>query len=62
VTLRFAYNLASPPVSWTDQVVVKSERGRWVVVDVVYGGKWDFANRGTLLEVLKTVVDDRPKI
>jgi hypothetical protein len=33
---------------WTDRVVVREERGRWVVDDVEYGGTWQFANKGTL--------------
>ncbi len=54
VTVRFTYAKASPPVTWTDVVVVVSEDGRWVVTDVIYGGEWDFANHGTLRKALNT--------
>jgi hypothetical protein len=53
VAVRFNYDRAQPGVAWTDVVVVRSERGRWVVADVIYGGQWDFANRGTLLTALE---------
>jgi hypothetical protein len=53
VVVRFTYDKASPPVTWTDIAVVKSESGRWVVADVIYGGQWDFASKGTLLHALQ---------
>jgi hypothetical protein len=37
---------------WTDTAVVVAERGKWVVTDVIYGGKWDFAPKGRLRENL----------
>jgi len=43
---------ASPSVSWTDTVVVQAEEGRLVVADIVYGGTWEFANRGSLVALL----------
>jgi hypothetical protein len=52
VTMRFTYDKASSPVIWTDEVVVSSESGRWVVTDVIYGGHWDFANKGSLRSAL----------
>ena len=33
---------------WHDTVLVRRERGSWVVDDVVYGGRWPGANSGTL--------------
>lgn len=60
VAVRFTYDRAQPAVAWTDVVVVKSERGHWVVADIVYGGNWDFANRGTLLAVLEPAVRSGP--
>ena len=33
---------------WTDTAVVMAEGGKWVVTDVIYGGSWDFAKKGTL--------------
>jgi hypothetical protein len=52
VTIRMTYAGADPPVIWTDQVLVVREHGRFVIEDVVYGGDWDFANKGTLRSAL----------
>jgi hypothetical protein len=40
---------------WTDTVVLVQEDGAWKVADVIYGGDWDFANRGRLTETLDAV-------
>ncbi|HWA13206.1 MAG TPA: hypothetical protein VHA15_08940 [Burkholderiales bacterium] len=53
VSVQLAYDRQQPVVSWTDKVVVKNEDGRPVVVDIEYGGNWDFGNKGTLVSVLK---------
>lgn len=50
VPIEFADERARPTVRWTDTAVVVVERGRLVVQDIRYGGTWDFANKGTLLE------------
>lgn len=54
--LRVAVELrddrATPPVTWSDTVVVQEEGGRLVVADIVYGATWDFANRGSLVALL----------
>lgn len=50
--VRFTYNEGGQPESWIDTVVVVRERDRFVVADVRYGGEWEFANRGSLLESL----------
>ncbi len=52
VVVQFSDSRPTPAVSWTDTVVVTEEEGRLVVADVFYGGTWDFANRGSLLETL----------
>lgn len=52
VPVQFTYDREKPSVTWTDTVVVVKERGHWVVRDVRYGGTWDFANKGALLESL----------
>jgi len=52
VVVQFSDDRATPAVTWTDTVVVVEEEGRLVVADVVYGGTWDFASRGSLLETL----------
>jgi hypothetical protein len=52
VVVQFSDSRPEPDVTWTDTVVVEEEEGRLVVADVLYGGAWDFANRGSLLETL----------
>jgi hypothetical protein len=52
LVVRFTDNRPAPAVTWTDTVVVVEEEGRLVVADVLYGGTWDFASRGSLLETL----------
>lgn len=41
------------PTEWTDTVVLREESGRFVVADIAFGGQWDFANKGTMLEALR---------
>lgn len=53
VPVRFRDERPSPPFEWTDTVVVREEAGRLVVGDVIYGGTWDFANRGSLIRLLR---------
>jgi hypothetical protein len=50
VPVEFADERAKPVVRWVDTAIVIVERGRMVVQDVRYGGTWDFANKGRLLE------------
>lgn len=52
LVVQFTDRRATPAVTWSDTVVVIEEEGRLVVADVLYGGTWDFANRGSLLETL----------
>jgi hypothetical protein len=59
VSVRFTYDPSPPPVTWTDQVILKTEEGRLVVSDVVYGGDWQFANKGTLVSSLRAAVEGR---
>ena len=44
------------PVQWTDRVVLVAADGRWAVDDIVYGGDWDFAPKGTLQQLLRGVI------
>ena len=48
VTARMTYAGADPPATWTDLVVVTTERGRAVIDDIEYGGQWGFASKGSL--------------
>lgn len=52
VPVAFADERAKPVVRWVDTAIVIVERGRLVVQDVRYGGTWDFANKGKLLDQL----------
>lgn len=52
VPVEFADERAKPVVRWVDTAIVIVERGRLVVQDVRYGGTWDFANKGRLLDQL----------
>jgi len=50
-----ALTYASPggTSDWSDTVLVAREAGGYVVTDVIYGGSWDFAPRGTLVDNLR---------
>lgn len=52
VPVEFADDRVKPVVRWVDTAIVIVERGRLVVQDVRYGGTWDFANKGRLLDQL----------
>lgn len=48
VPVRFTYADAKDTTTWTDAVQVMREHDRYVIADVAYGGKWAFANGGSL--------------
>jgi hypothetical protein len=48
VPVRLSYDGATPPVTWTDTALVVRENDRLVVGDIVFGGTWDFGNKGSL--------------
>lgn len=50
--VRFTHDEGGRPESWVDTVIVVREHDRFVVADVRYGGEWEFANRGSLMESL----------
>ena len=56
VTTRMTYRGADPAVTWTDHVVVTTERGRLVIDDIEYGGQWGFASKGTLRKSLEAAL------
>ena len=43
------------PVNWTDTAVVIATPAGWRLDDIVYGGTWDFGNKGRLSDALKNV-------
>jgi hypothetical protein len=58
LAVRFSYDRETPTFVWTDTVVVVREGGRWVVGDVQYGGGWDFANGGSLVDSLSAALQE----
>lgn len=50
------HDASDQPVQWTDRVVLVASGGRWAVDDIVYGGDWDFAPKGTLQQLLRGVI------
>jgi hypothetical protein len=59
VTVRFDRQSGKERSTWNDIVRVASMQGKLVIVDVEYGGKWDFAPKGTLVAVLEDGVLQR---
>jgi hypothetical protein len=45
------------PARWRDQLVLTRAPAGWVVDDVVYGGRWPFANRGRLSQTLRSAIN-----
>ena len=43
-------------VSWTDSVELVNTPAGWRVNDIVYGGTWDFGNKGALSGTLRQVI------
>jgi hypothetical protein len=52
VTVRFTYKSGGTPTVWKDVVRLASKQGRLVIVDIEYGGTWEFAAKGTLVSAL----------
>lgn len=48
VTAGMRHSGATPPVEWSDTVIVVAEHERLVIDDIRYGGKWELANTGSL--------------
>jgi hypothetical protein len=58
LAVQFTHDRSTPAVTWTDTLVIGQRAGRLVVADVIYGGTWDFATRGSLLETLRSALSD----
>ena len=56
VSVQLAYDRQQPVVSWTDKAVVKIENGKPVIIDIEYGGTWEFVYKGTLVSMLKNAL------
>jgi phage tail protein X len=52
VSVQLTYSGATPPVTWTDVALVIEAGDHFVIDDIEYHGTWDFANRGTLRQML----------
>lgn len=46
------------PTKWTDTVELVKTQSGWRVDDIVYGGTWDFAEKGRLTLTLKTAISE----
>jgi hypothetical protein len=53
VTVRFNHKSGGEQSTWKDVVRVANKQGKPVIVDVEYGGNWDFAPKGTLVSTLE---------
>jgi hypothetical protein len=51
--VSFTYGALPNVTRWQDYVIVKPGEGGFRVVDVQYGGNWEFGNRGTLVQSLR---------
>ena len=47
-------------MEWQDGLRLRQGRLGWQVEDVVYGGDWDFAPKGTLTSRLDTIIRMAP--
>lgn len=57
-TMDPAVGAADPkPTEWSDTVMLREQSGRFVVADIAFGGQWDFANKGTMLEALRASLE-----
>lgn len=43
----------SDKVKWTDTVVLKKFRGKWLITNILFKGKWQFKSGSSLLNALK---------
>jgi hypothetical protein len=46
------------PLGWTDTVYLVQTGAGWRVDDIVYGGTWDFGNKGRLTRTLKGAIEE----
>lgn len=53
VTVQFKYTAAGETTTWKDVVRVASKQGKPVIVNIEYGGTWDFAAKGSLVSTLE---------
>lgn len=60
-TVALTYDPKGKPVKWNDTVVLTADKSGARVDDIVYGGNWDFGNKGKLSDTLKGVIAEGNK-
>lgn len=60
ITMRLTDDRATPPLTWTDTLMISKEYDHYVIHDIIYGGDWAFANRGSLRQWLAEALRDAP--
>jgi hypothetical protein len=60
-SVAFTYDPKGKPVKWNDTVVLVADKTGVRVDDIVYGGTWDFGNKGKLSDTLKGVIAEGKK-
>jgi len=56
--LRFEWRepgAATASVQWTDEVLLRSIEGRWLIDDFIHGGDWQFSVPGSMKRMLRDV-------
>lgn len=53
VTLHYGYAQGTTQTGWTDRLALLRTDDGWRIDDVVYGGTWDFASRGSLRSAIE---------
>lgn len=54
VELRYAYEAGTLMTGWTDRLSILRGDDGWRIDDVVYDGRWDFANTGSLRGMIES--------
>ncbi len=52
VIVRLSNDQQKPPVVWSDTAIVVRQRGEWRLLDLHFGGTWEFGPHGSLLHQL----------
>ncbi len=53
IVVRLRHGEGADAAHWKDVAVMRREDGGWKLDDIEFGGRWDFAQGGTLLEHLR---------
>ena len=55
--VHLTHDVPGAHIAWTDRIRLIQQGERWLVDNIVYGGEWDFALKGTLRRTLEAVID-----